>query len=313
MKHFTIIYYFVFLSCSMHSQSFVSVTIDDVPNTGKYQTDNYQSKLLNKLDSLDIPVTIFINEGLIYLTDSVSKNFNLLNNWIQKDYVTPGNHTFSHSRYSDVGLALFKEDIEKGESITRELAKKYNKSLRYFRFPYNDLGKDSLQHNQINEYLAAKGYIKMPFTVESSDWMYNSVYEYYLNKLEYAKAAAIAKDYIAKTLAYFDFYDSLTIKIYGRKVNHIYLCLDNSINADYLPVLVEQLRKKDYTFIGVDEAMQDDIYEQTDNYYKKWGISWLYRWMNNQQEISSFMKTEPSTEEIEKLYEQLNKDNTYSK
>jgi hypothetical protein len=131
--------------------------------------------------------------------------------------------------------------------------------------------------------------------------------------MEYAKAAAITNDYITKTLAYFNFYDSLTIKIYGRKVKHIYLCHDNSINADYLPVLIEQLRNNDYAFISVDEAMQDEIYKQTDNYYKKWGISWLYRWMKNQQEISSFYKTEPSDEEIAKLYEQLNKDNNYSK
>jgi hypothetical protein len=97
MKHFAFIYYILFLSCSAFSQSFVSITIDDVPNTVKYQADNYQSKLLSKLDSLNIPVTIFINEELIYQTDSVAKNFELLNKWLKKDFVTAGNHTFNHS------------------------------------------------------------------------------------------------------------------------------------------------------------------------------------------------------------------------
>ena len=66
-------------------QKMVSITIDDVPNSNRFKKDDYQSVLLNKLDSLKIPIAIFIIEGLIYKTDSISKNFELLNNWVQKN------------------------------------------------------------------------------------------------------------------------------------------------------------------------------------------------------------------------------------
>ncbi|MFT5228284.1 MAG: peptidoglycan/xylan/chitin deacetylase (PgdA/CDA1 family) [Flavobacteriaceae bacterium] len=101
----------------MCSQTKIAFTIDDVPNTKKFQSDNYHSILLKNLDSLNIPITIFVNEGLIYKTDSVSKNLELLDNWAKREYITLGNHTFSHSRYSEVGFDRFEDDLIKGDYL----------------------------------------------------------------------------------------------------------------------------------------------------------------------------------------------------
>ncbi|MCK9424067.1 MAG: polysaccharide deacetylase family protein [Bacteroidales bacterium] len=303
--HLIILLFIINLSDLTYGQLSVAITIDDVPNTGKCQQDNFKSTLLlHKLDSLNIPVTIFITEGLVYKGDSVVKNFELLNNWINRSYTTIGYHSSKHSRYSDVGLDSFKIDVEKGSSLLRELALKYGKSIDYFRLPYNDLGKDSVQHVNIIRYLSSKKYKIAPFTVESADWMFNYIYEYYLEKKDSIKANEIAGNYIAKTLEYFDFFDSLALKIYGRPINQIYLCHDSRLNADYLPVLLNELKKKKYKVISFDEALQDNAYKQEDKYYKKWGISWVYRWMKNQEEISFYNKPEPK-DDLYDLYKKL--------
>jgi len=289
----------------VHGQKNVSITIDDVPNTYQFEKDHYNPVLLNKLDALNIPVAIFINEGLIYKTDSISKNFGLLNNWSFKKYITLGNHSFAHLRYSEVGIDSFKIDILNGESISKELSKKYNKTLRYFRFPYNDMGQDSLQHVLVNKFLTRMSYQVAPFTIESSDWMFNYLYEYYLDQNNYAEANKIGRRYLSKTLAYFDFYDDHSIRTYGRSINQIYLCHDNKLNSDYLPLLVEELKKKDYRFISLEKAMMDKVYNQNDNYFKKWGVSWLYRWMNTQKERIKIMKQEPNMKKTIELYEKI--------
>jgi peptidoglycan-N-acetylglucosamine deacetylase len=286
-----------------YGQSSVAITIDDVPNTGKYRKDNFQSKLLKQLDSLNIPVTIFINEGLIYKGDSVGKNFELFQNWINRSYTTIGYHSSQHSRYSEVGLDSFKIDVERGESLIREAAMKNGKPVEYFRLPYNDLGKDSVQHADIERYLSSRKFKIAPFTVESGDWMYNYIYEYYLEKKDAVKAGEIADHYVSKTMEYFEFFDSLALKIYGRPVNQVYLCHDSRLNADYLPALLAELKRKNYKIISFDEALQDNVYQQKDNYYKKWGISWVYRWMKNQDEITFFQKQEPA----EDVYDQYKK------
>lgn len=295
--------------CLIHVEGFnqrtVSITIDDVPNTSKYQKDNFQSKFLDKLDSLDIPVAIFINESLIYKTEDITRNFSLLNDWAKNDLVTLGNHSFNHPGYSSVGIDSFKIEIERGESITRELARIYKKSLHHFRFPYNDLGKDSLQHIKIKQFLISKGYSITPFTVESSDWMFNYLYEHYLNKKEFVEAERIGNAYIKQTLVNFQYFDSLATEQYGRPVHHIYLCHDNSINVEYLPQLIQLLQKQQYSFISLDKALEDPIYQQTDYYYKKWGVSWFYRWMKDPESRIKLMRLEPERKNIIQEYQRV--------
>lgn len=285
----------------------ITITIDDVPNTRNYQMNGYHSVLMKQLDSLNIPIAIFINEGLIYKTDSTVKNENLLESWIKRDYTTLGNHTFSHSRYSEVGYEQFNTDIEKGENRLKEFVIKHQKSLKHFRFPYNDLGADSLQHIKIDSSLKAKNYSITPFTIESSDWMFNYIYEHYLSQKNFEKAEEIGQLYVSKTVDYIHFFDSLSNEKFERSLNQIYLCHDNTLNANYIDEIISKLKKKQYTFISIDEALTDPVYQQKNNYYKKWGISWLYRWMPTQTERVKWMKQEPDISNIEVLYEGLSK------
>lgn len=293
------------LSLSAFAQKTVSITIDDVPNTGLYARSGYRSVLLEKLDSLAIPIAIFINEGKLYRTDSVVRNFGLLKEWISRDYMTLGNHTYSHARYSATGLPAYERQILKGEAITRALAEKYDKELNYFRFPYNDAGKDSAQHADIEAFLAAHDYILTPFTIESSDWMYYAVYAHYVRNNQVEKAQEIGEAYVEKTLAFFDYFEEMVQAEYGRPIHHIYLCHDNLLNTHYLPQLVDTLKQRGYSFISLDEAMTDEVYQQEDHYDKKFGVSWLYRWKTDHAERVKLMRAEPSTQELEGLYEEI--------
>jgi len=296
---------FLLVSVFGYTQTKVSITIDDVPNTRQYYADGFRSKLLEQLDSLQIPVAIFINEGLIAKNESIDENKELLNEWVAKPYITLGNHSYSHLRYSEVGVDSFKVDLLKGHALTKDLSNQYAKPLQYFRFPFNDLGKDKEQHLQMGRILDSLGYINTPFTVESSDWMYSYIYDYYLEHGEQEQAKTIGEGYVSTTLKYFQFFDSLAMKLYGRKVSQIYLCHDNAMNAKYLPEILMQLKDKQYQFVSLEQAMTDSVYNQKDLYHKKWGISWFYRWMDSQEERVKWMKAEPNTAEVDSLYNQL--------
>jgi peptidoglycan/xylan/chitin deacetylase (PgdA/CDA1 family) len=286
-------------------QKKVAITIDDIPNIWKYQYNNFETKFLTRLDSLDIPVAIFINEGFIYSNQYVSENFDLLNQWCNREYTTLGNHTFSHTRYSEVGINKFTVDISKGENIIRELSKLYSKELKYFRFPYNDLGKDSLQQTQIKKILEQRKYIITPFTIESSDYMFNYIYQHHLKSGNVKEAELVAKEYIDKTLEYFMYFDSISVQQYNRNIPQIFLCHDNYINADYFHIIIKKLIEKGYSFIRLDEALKDSVYNQQVHYHEKWGISWMYRWMNNTEKRKQFMKHEPDMTQTYKTYQDL--------
>ena len=186
-----------------NAQKTVSITIDDVPWN--------RSNLFEVVDSMNLPVTVFINEGKLYSNGGMLVGpVKLLNKWASKGNVTLANHTFSHSRYSKVGYKSFTEDVLKGEKHTRPLVPD-GKQLEYFRFPYNDLGKDSLQQDSIRKFLTDHGYKIAPFTVESSDWKFNKIYRHYLRENKKDSALWIATTYIDYTMQLFDFVDSLLV------------------------------------------------------------------------------------------------------
>jgi len=286
----------VVISHNIYCQKKVAITMDDVPRTNNPESSE---ALLNYLTENDIPTTIFINEGRV-VRDSMALNVALLEKWIASPVITPGNHTFSHSRYSTSDFEDFTEDVKKGEYLSKPLSEKYNKEYRHFRFPYNDLGATKAQQDSIAAYLEAEGYRIAPFTVESSDYLYSYLYNHYLRKKDEDNARRIGKAYVNKTIDLLQFFDSLAYVEYGRSIPQIFLCHDFRINADYLPEIVESL--KDYEFIAYENALEDEVYDLPNNYYEKWGISWVYRWMDGEKR-QSYQRSEPSVMRIHKEYQ----------
>lgn len=301
---FKLILILLFAGNLFSEKKYVAITIDDIPGTRVVDTAG-KSLLLKALDELKVPVAVFINERHIYRKKSVVNNFSILNEWIKRDYVTPANHTFSHPRCSATDTHKFIEDVDRGSVMTGQLSRLYGKKLNYFRFPYNDLGKDEAQHKEVERLLKERGYVIAPFTIESSDWMFNYIYEYYVRKGKRRDAERVASEYIKKTLEYFGYYETLSKKQYDRAVKHIYLCHDNAINAACFIRLCDALRKRGYSFISMDEALKDKVYSQKDHYMKKWGISWFYRWMPDHKARVALMKSEPDMKSAAEEYKRV--------
>ncbi|WP_340075635.1 polysaccharide deacetylase family protein [Leptobacterium sp. I13] len=286
----------------VYAQKQVAITIDDIPNT---KNEGVSVQFLKELDNLQIPIAIFINENRIYHSDTIIGNYALLNEWAKRTYVTLGNHSYSHLRYSKVGYEEFSRDVIKGEVITNELAKKYHKELQYFRFPYNDLGKDSIQSDSIKTFLKKNHYTITPFTIESADWLFNELYIHYLNKNLTEDAKRVANAYIEYTVSLFKHFENSSLSNYGRHIKHIYLCHDNLLNAHYLKELITKLKDQGYSFISLDNAMRDNIYNATNYYHGKWGFSWIYRWMKDKSERSRLMRSEPSMMDIYEEHQKI--------
>ena len=121
------------------------------------------------------------------------------------------------------------------------------------------------------------------------------------------QAAKIGALYVSKTIEFVHFFDSLSQSVYGRNVNQIYLCHDNSINAKYLKEIIVALESEDYEFVSIEDAIKDPAYNQSNVYYKKWGISWFYRWMSDSNIRKEWMKKEPDMSDIERLYNTIAK------
>ena len=280
----------------------VAITIDDVPNTYIYAEDEFKSVLLGRLDGMNIPFAIFINEKNIRNTEFQKKNVEGFERWLRNKNVTVGNHSYSHLNYADTTLEGFQQDILDGEQLTTKLTKHRPK---YFRFPFNSLGDDSTAHANIRKFLKEHGYIHTPFTIESEDWAYNTLYENALKNNDSEKASQIGEQYVSHTLDLFQYFETVSLKLYGRAIRHIYLCHDNRLNRDYLEKLVTRLRERDYAFLTLEEAMKDSIYHSKEYYNGRYGFSWIYRWEKDIEKRKQMMRGEPTDTAFQAEYNQV--------
>jgi peptidoglycan/xylan/chitin deacetylase (PgdA/CDA1 family) len=289
------------------AQKKVAITIDDVPNSLLCEKDGFHSRLLHLIDSMKMPVAIFINEVRIFDVDEADKSLNLLDEWIGSPNVIVGNHGYQHRMYSQEGIDSFKIDVLQGEAISKPLARRHDKGETYYRFPYNDLGKDAAEHKLAADYLDSRGYTITPFTVHSDDWLVTQLYEYYKSQGRTKDAERIGRAFVDFTLKNFDYIEKLTDKKLGRNVSQIYLMHDNLLNRDYLGELLTALIKRGYTFISLDEAMKDSVYQQTDYYQERHGVSWVYRWIKDPQQRMQLMRGQPDSGAFEKELSQVKK------
>lgn len=308
MRKHCCLFLFSLVTLSAFAQDLsVSITIDDVPNVHLYAANGNSSGLLRKLDSLNLPVAIFINEANLKRNNAFDQNKKLLQSWISKPYITVGNHSYSHPNYGEVGFEAFKDEVLKGEELSRKMAEHVGKKLEYFRFPFNAMGKDSAEQLQMRQFLNEHHYISTPFTVESEDWLYTQLYEKALNEGKLEEAKAIGNRYVELSLQLFDYFDDVALKVTGKRLKQIYLCHDNQLNTDYLPVLIQKLKERKYRLISLSEAMDAPAYQLPLYYHGNWGFSWLYRWIKDTDQRRSFMRTEPSDKEAQQAFEALTK------
>ncbi|WP_247233152.1 polysaccharide deacetylase family protein [Telluribacter sp. SYSU D00476] len=282
---------------ALAQKKYVAITMDDNPfltmpaHYTSEQCEQTNGRLLSRITATKVPVAAFLCGQGSFMNNEVDKRLRIMKQWIDNPYVTVGNHTYSHPNYVTTPSEVFKEEIITNEFLIKQLNE--SKAIKYFRFPYNGLGADSIQHKQIQDYLEQKGYIAAPFTVESTDYMYNALYVKAQKEGNAEKAKAVANAYLQFTVESFRYFEKLSQQIHGRNISQIFLCHGNPLAADYFEQLVDVLKREGYEFVSLDKAMEDPVYKSTSYYTGKEGFSWMYRWIKDPKIRVQHLRTSP--------------------
>jgi peptidoglycan/xylan/chitin deacetylase (PgdA/CDA1 family) len=260
----------------------IAVTIDDLPLNGPDlplpALQSMTGKLLAALKRESILPVAFVNESKLYRDGEVDARIALLRAWRDAG-AELGNHTFSHPSLHATPLSAFEEDVVRGETVTRMLLKEKGGTLRWFRHPFLQTGPTAEAKRAFEEFLASRGYRVAPVTVDTNDWMYNSVYADALARGDAAAAARVREAYVASYATILDFFEDLTLRVFDRPIRHVLLVHANPLNAETLPQWAALLRTRGYAFVTLDRALEDPAYASADPYVSKNGISWLHRWL----------------------------------
>jgi peptidoglycan/xylan/chitin deacetylase (PgdA/CDA1 family) len=267
----------------------VAVTIDDLPSgtadrLPAAEITAMTAKLLGTLRDQKIPVVGFVNENKIYRTGEVDERIKALQMWIDYGFEL-GNHTFSHPSLNHVSLQAWEDDVIQGEPVIKMLMAQHHMTLRYFRHPYLDTGRDLQTRRLAEQFLTQRGYRIAPITLDGWDWMFAGLYEDAKKRNDTALQQQIVKEYLAHHDAEFAYCEEQSRKLLGYEPKQILLLHASNLEADHIGELMDVLRKRGYRFITLQDALEDSAYSLPDTYVGEEGTGWLDHWSISQGKV----------------------------
>ena len=262
----------------------VAVTFDDLPftgdggKTGLSDIREFTAKLLAALGAHKVPAVGFVNERKLQREGKTEpERIALLKMWTDAG-LELGNHTFAHASFYRTPLASFQQQVIDGEPVTRTLLAARNMKLRYFRHPFLNTGPDLKTKEAFEQFLTARGYRVAPVTIDNAEWIFAQAYADALQRGDRETARRVADEYVPYMERMFDFYERMSVELFGREIAQTLLVHANALNADHFSRIIGMMKRRGYEFITLDAALQDKAYGHRDTYTGATGISWLQRW-----------------------------------
>ena len=257
----------------------VAITIDDGPVVNE-MTDlgNFQritNGLIGSFQVEKVPVIMFLNERQLNVPGQRDARANVVEQWLNAGFDV-GNHAYSHKSASMVPVDEFTDDVLKGEVITRELLERRGKQLVWLRYPYLHSGATAGDHQAIVDFLEKRKYRHAPVTVDYADYTFAGAYTRELRRGNIEMAERIKQAYLDQIDVGFNYAEKFSTELYGREIAQILLIHCNELNSVSLRDSIARMRKRGYTFITLEEAMQDEAYQRPDTFAGPGG-SWLSR------------------------------------
>lgn len=286
----------------------VALTFDDLPYVNAWQGDylpgakRTTTELMQVLKAHRAPAIGFVNEGKMFFLNGMDASVALLQQWIDAE-MTLGNHTYSHADFNAMTVEEFKDEIIKGEVITRRLTE-FQSGQRYFRHPMTRTGNTKEKKEAIEKFLASRGYKVAPHTIENSDFIFNRGYARAKFEKNEALAKRLREAYLELTFAATDIAEKISPQIFGRDIPQVLLLHANDITADCLDEMLRRYEARGYRFITLDEAMADPAYQTKDTLVSDRGPTWLWRWSKSLGQNISFKDDPDPPKWVMDLYNQ---------
>jgi len=260
----------------------LALTVDDLPiggpDEGIASVAAINDAIVSALTRARVPAVGFVNEVKLYRTREVDRRIAVLARWLDAG-LELGNHTFSHPDFHAVGLAAYRDEIIRGETVTRMMMTRRKMKLRWFRQTFLRTGQTLAERDALLQFLARRGYTAAPVTVENDDWLFNSRYVAARKRGDRALMTKLADAYLSHWTTMFDFYEAMTKQLFQRAIPHVVLLHANQLNADHLPRVLALFRARGYSFTTLESALADPAYRHEDRYAGRYGKSWLQRWL----------------------------------
>ena len=266
----------------------VAITLDDLPFTGKPSdaktVEAAGNAIVDALVRHEVRASGFVTGINALVEDQIDMRVGLLERWAGAGLFLE-NHGFSHLSYVKTSRQHYFDDLILGQAIPAHALRARKQPVRFFRAPFNHTGDSDESKRALLDFLGQRDLRLAPFTIEHSDYLFNSLYVAAQAEVGDGQtpsaAQRIGNAYLEALDTAFAFGEEISRDTFGREIPQIFLIHTNLINAHYLDRMLQALRDRGYRFVSLAQAMEDPAYSTTETYAGPHGISWFHRWRSS--------------------------------
>ena len=254
----------------------IAITFDDAPvmrfysHPSPWHRQQVVDSLAQVLGRYQVPATVFAVGNQVEHEEGAA----LMRYWMEQG-VRLANHTMSHRSFNELGYEEGLAEINQATAVLTPFAAEYGQQIRYFRFPFLEEGATPEQKAQWQRAYQEAGLRNARVTINTDDWKFDEKYTALELEEDWAARYEVGQAYLQHVQEAISFWDSLAVDLYGRNVKHVLMLHANRVNRDYLGAILAHLKEQGFTFISLDEAYQDPLYQEADQWVSEEGTSFL--------------------------------------
>lgn len=223
--------------------------------------------IVNTLGARGVAASVFFN------CDRLQRGETSIELWADSGAVV-GNHTSSHANLADTPLDEWIADVDRCHEILRA---RLPHAPRWFRYPYLSQGDSEGLRDAAQQRLAAMGYANAHVTVATTEWLLAYAYREAKRRGDEALQAEIVEAYRDHLVEAIEQGRTLAVTEVGRPTAQVALLHVNELAADHLGDVLDGLEARGWSLVGLQEALDDPVFERPDHYAGRGGLSWLAR------------------------------------
>jgi len=241
----------IFISPLSNSKE-IAITFDDSPRIaeGYFSGPDRAKKLIEELKTHEIQKVVFFSNSAKLNPEGIQR----LQAYSQAGHII-ANHTHNHPDFNKMSLEDYAENFLLADSKLSQF-KSYKK---FFRFPYLREGDNEQKRDGMRDVLNKHGYFNAYITLNNYDWYIENLFQEAIKVGVELDIDRMQTFYINVMIESIEYYDKMAQTHLGRSPKHILLLHEMDISALFVGDLVDELRRKGWKIITLEEAYTDEI------------------------------------------------------
>jgi peptidoglycan-N-acetylglucosamine deacetylase len=196
--------------------------------------------------------------------------------WLKAGYPV-GNHTYSHKNLNEITSEAYIDDIARMDRLLQMLSpvSPLVERRRVFRYPFLEEGGALDKRNAVRKYLFDNQYKIAQVTVDYYDWAWNDAYVRCVMQHDQKSIAWLKAHVVEEAARSVRASTTLGRLLFDRDIAHILLIHVGAFNAVMLDAILKDFRANGATFITLDEALTDPVYQIDPRYVYEGGRGFL--------------------------------------